>query len=226
MGDIGGFWEDGARASDRLARWCRDLASSKRREDRGDRALQALTDVGVLRRVLGQVEFEAIQVGRQEGRSWAEIAVRLGITRQSAWERWQDIDRVTSTPVTPEPATPAARAISMSVEEAVFNRTRRRSTVVVPNVVGQTRVDAHLMLEKVGLIATSSDPFGEPLDVVTSPGDVVSDQSPESGAAVPPRTLVRLWFDRDGGSGVREPRRPRPEPKVGRKMLDSPSDSV
>jgi hypothetical protein len=47
---------------------------------------------------------------------------------------------------------------------------------------------------------------------------VVTDQSPESGAKVPRGSSIRLWlYYGDGGSaGVREPRRPRPDPKVGR----------
>jgi hypothetical protein len=41
-----------------------------------------------------------------------------------------------------------------------------------------------------------------------------------------PGSSVRLWIDRQGGSGVREPRRPKPDPKTGRKMLDEVTDEA
>jgi hypothetical protein len=56
-------------------------------------------------------------------------------------------------------------------------------------------------------------------------GAVVSDQSPESGASVPPGTRVLLWADR-GEGGVREPRRPRPDPLPARKYLPDPADEA
>jgi hypothetical protein len=37
---------------------------------------------------------------------------------------------------------------------------------------------------------------------------------------VPAGSQVTLWVERGGGSGVREPRRPKPTPRVGREMRD------
>ncbi|MFC7655661.1 hypothetical protein ACFQV8_03050 [Pseudonocardia benzenivorans] len=48
----------------------------------------------------------------------------------------------------------------------------------------------------------------------------MSDQRPESGARVRTGSPVRLWTERGGGSGVREPRRPRPNPLREREVPD------
>jgi hypothetical protein len=85
----------------------------------------------------------------------------------------------------------------------------------VPNVVGLSWADARWVLEHAGLLAIGPDPDGPPFSV-DGPGGVVTDQTPESGARVPPGSPVRLWLRGDGGSGVREPRRPRPVPRSGR----------
>jgi beta-lactam-binding protein with PASTA domain len=46
-------------------------------------------------------------------------------------------------------------------------------------------------------------------------GGVVVTQYPEVGLRVPPGTVVTLWFGAGPGSaGVREPRRPQPDPSV------------
>jgi hypothetical protein len=210
------FWQEGQRVWDRLARWCQHIADESGSGGAGDEALEALTDVGSVRRLLDRVEFEAIRTARRQGRSWAEIAVRLGITRQSAWERWQDVDESDG----PRQETmPEANELT----RRVARRHRRLATVVVPNVIGHRYDDAQEMLVRVGLVATGQDPDAPPLDVLTWP---VIDQSPESGAMVPPGSAVRLWLDRGGGAGVREPRRPSPDPKRGRKMLDEITDEA
>ncbi len=110
-------WQLGTRAWERLARWGKD--DPERRPpsgDEGEQALLALTDIGALRRLLDQTEFEAIRIARRSGRSWAEVAVRLGITRQSAWERWQDVDKPD------QPVRPGERAVTEAVAEAVAQR--------------------------------------------------------------------------------------------------------
>jgi hypothetical protein len=43
---------------------------------------------------------------------------------------------------------------------------------------------------------------------------------------VPAGSSVTLWVERGGGSGVREPRRPKPAPKAAREMRDVPSDKA
>jgi len=51
----------------------------------------------------------------------------------------------------------------------------------------------------------------------------ISDQSPPAGTTVKNGSRVRLWLDRGGGAGVREPRRPRPTPKPARAMRPEPT---
>ncbi|HEV2342874.1 MAG TPA: PASTA domain-containing protein [Actinocrinis sp.] len=247
-----GPWQHERQAWFRLEGWYRYTPPPEPEElSDGDRALQALEDSGLVRRMLDQVEFEAVRTARREGRSWAEIAVRLGVTRQSAWERWRDIDESASTQPGAEAGRnvhqglypgDAAAAARKAAEETVRSRTaqggsapetpgidrrsarawRNRSTVVVPNVVGMPADRARKVLEDKHLAVTGSDPDGPPLGELSWTDGVVTDQSPESGAKVPPGSVVRLWIESGGGggSGVREPRRPLPDPMSGRQMRD------
>lgn len=57
-----------------------------------DAAIAALRDIGLVRRLTDQAELVSVQTARRHGRSWAEIATALGVTRQSAWERWHELD--------------------------------------------------------------------------------------------------------------------------------------
>ncbi|HEY3607355.1 MAG TPA: PASTA domain-containing protein [Pseudonocardiaceae bacterium] len=231
-------WQEGQQAWGRLAGWSRDTPAATGPQDDGDRALTALTDIGVIRRFLDQVEFEAVRTARRQRKSWSEIAIRLGVTRQSAWERWRDVDEAASSTgpasVLATEADAVARArlvlggsptgpddVSMRAREM-----RRRSFVLVPNVVGMSWDDAHAALQRSGLVAVGPDPDGPPMTATGWPQSVVTDQSPESGATVPPGAHVTLWVDRGGGSGVREPRRPKPDPKTGRKMWDEVTDEA
>jgi beta-lactam-binding protein with PASTA domain len=86
--------------------------------------------------------------------------------------------------------------------------------------------DARHALLDAGLVAVGPDPDGPPLTVLGWPHTVVTDQSPESGAKVPAGTMVTLWIERGGGSGVREPRRPIPRPSKGRATNDDPLDDA
>lgn len=193
-------WQAGRRAWDRLKDW---------RQDDGAAALDALCDVGKLRLLLDQAELVAVRAARRHGRSWAEIATQLGVTRQSAWERWRDLDDVAA-------AKPAE--VVAPVQEI-----RRRSSVVVPNVVGKPTPEARRALYDLGLVASSADPDGEPLGM----SGVITDQAPESGAKVPAGATVTLWVQRGGGyGGVREPRRPKPGPRSAREALQEPSDEA
>ncbi len=210
-------WPEGQQAWGRVAGWFQDTSPVPPGHlDDGDRALTVLADIGLVRRLLDQVEFEAVRTARKQGKSWSEIAIRLGVTRQSAWERLRDVDdagQVSSSPV----AVP---------EEVTARDRRRRSSVVVPNVIGMSWDDAHAVLQHNGLVAVGPDPDGPPMTVAGWPQGVVTDQSPESGARVPPGSLVTVWVDRGGGAGVREPRRPKPDPKIGRKMWDEVTDEA
>jgi beta-lactam-binding protein with PASTA domain len=98
---------------------------------------------------------------------------------------------------------------------------------VVPYVVGKPWDDARHILQKASLVAVGPDPDGPPLGATGWPNGVVTDQSPESGAKVPPGSPVTLWLESGGGSGgVREPRRPNPEPRTARAMRDEVSDEA
>lgn len=197
-------WADGRDAWERLA------AAG------GGDPLGALSDIGQLRRLLDEAELEAVRDARRAGKSWAEIAIKLGVTRQSAWERWRDLD-----------AEPAARpgsdyAEPGLIERAVEGLSRRRSWIVVPDVVGLSFDDARATLSRAGLLAVPAD--GDPPPDESGWRSVVTDQSPEAGARALPVSPVRLWIERGGGgSGVREPRRPRPTPRVEHERLDEPS---
>ena len=219
-------WRDGRRAWARLEGWGPgDPASRSGHEADGEGALHALSDIGLVRRLLDQAEMVAVRTSRRHGKSWAEIATRLGVTRQSAWERWRELD---------EPPTFAHRThqeqvvseVAFELSEEAAGEQRRRSTVSVPNVVGMSWDDARHVLLGRHLVAAGSDPDGLPLGARGWPDGIVVDQSPESGAKVPPGSSVRLWLESGGGggdAGVREPRRPSPNPKSARAMREEPS---
>jgi hypothetical protein len=89
-----------------------------------------------------------------------------------------------------------------------------------------TRDEARKVLGAQHLSAIAADPDGPPLEAVGRPDSLVLDQSPESGAKVPPNSPVRLWLDHGRGPGVREPRRPAPDPRSGRQMRDEATDEA
>jgi hypothetical protein len=91
-------WDEGRQAWNRLCRHP-DGPSD------GDGALVALSDIGRVRRALALAELQAVRVARRHRKSWSEIAVQLGVTRQSAWERWRDVDEQTGQPVDTESVT-------------------------------------------------------------------------------------------------------------------------
>ena len=194
-----GLWDDGRRSWERLDGWDQDA-----HPDDGTAALAALSDVGTVRRLLDQAELSAVRTARRHGKSWAEIATRLGVTRQSAWERWRDLDEEEPDDV-----------ISRTAEELTARQRRRQSSVIVPSVIGLSFEKAMEVLTAVGLVVISENTAG-----------VVTDQTPEAGAKVPAGSTVRLWIERDGGAGVREPRRPKPTPRSGRALPPETSDEA
>ena len=201
--------------------WRRLATSSGHPGD--DDGLTCLSDIGVVRRMLDQAELAAVRAARQHGKSWAEIATHLGVTRQSAWERWRDLD---DAPGGDEAERDAASTVVADAATALLEmrvkEQRRAPRVTVPNVVGMESLEARDALNEKGLIAINAEP-----DTPTMPGSrgwIVTDQSPESGARVNTGSLIRLWLDRDGGAGVREPRRPRPTPRSAREMRPEPRD--
>ena len=204
---MGGLrWSDGYEAWKRLRRW------HERGTADGDAALDALSDVGALRRLLDQAELSAVRAARGRAKSWAEIATRLGVTRQSAWERWRDLDDVR--PATEEVAT----GLWQATEEAATDLVAAAldgPLVVVPDVTGLEWETARRVLASARLVAVSADPDGPPLLAQATDGRIVVEQKPGAGERVEPRSAVRLWLGRGpGDAGVREPLHPRPTPRA------------
>lgn len=201
-------WRAGRNAWARLSRWAAERVD-------GEEALTALDDIGTLRRLLDSAELDAVRLARLAGRSWAEIATRLGITRQAAWERWRELDEGLV-----KGDDRAAAVAARAAAEAERTGLERRKSVKVPNVIAMTWDEARAKLIRAELAAVRSDPDAPPLEPSEWSRQRVTDQSPESGAKVRPGTVVRLWLDADdGGSGVREPRRPiGPRPKAAREL--------
>lgn len=48
--------------------------------------------VRTIRQKCDRTELETVREARELGMSWTEIATALGVTRQSAWERWHELD--------------------------------------------------------------------------------------------------------------------------------------
>jgi hypothetical protein len=206
---------------ERLRSWFGDVRDAP---PGNSEALGALSDIRQLRYLLDQAELAAVHAARGRGSSWAEIAARLGIARQSAWERWRDFDEVVPTGVVlPTADAQAARAVEAA--EAAGRR-RRQSNVTVRNVVGLSLESARAVLMDSKLVAVSSDPDGLPLEASGWPGGIVTDQSPESGAKVPTGSRVTLWLGRGGSAGDREPRRPSPGPRSLRAMREEPANDA
>ncbi|MGN6608007.1 MAG: PASTA domain-containing protein [Jatrophihabitans sp.] len=186
----------------RLDRWFDDDAVS-------GEALRALTDVGRARRLLDQAELHAVRQARRDGASWAEIATRLGVSRQAAWERWRDLD-VPASGTGQAAAGEAARG--SAVDRVVRGLIRRAAgSAVVPDLVGLSYADAFDILLAAGLAPTPADKDQPPIEPAERGAFRVVRQYPDSGTKVPAGSVVRLWLERGGGeAGVREPRRPTP----------------
>ena len=145
----------------------RRLAANSERPGGDDDGLASLSDIGVVRRMLDQAELAAVRTARLSGKSWAEIATHLGITRQSAWERWRDLDD------SPRAGEPARSAESTVLDDAATHliqmgarEQRRAAKTLVPNVVGLEWIEARDVLAGKGLVAinaqtdTPTDPRG------------------------------------------------------------------
>src|SRR3954451_16681958 len=140
MGKNRGRWNECRKAWDRLAGW-----RNGHPED-GEDALGALADIGMIRTMLEQTELVAVRAARRHGRSWAEIAPQLGVPRQSAWERWRELDDAGQpTEVAAAVLDDAVAGAFTEVENEIVAKAsalRRRSHVIVPNVVGMRWDDA------------------------------------------------------------------------------------
>jgi len=187
--DLGPGWEDGLRAWRRLTRRAsHDVGSG----------LETLADLSVVRRQLEHLELRAVRAARAQGRSWAEIATNLGVTRQSAWERWRDLDDESD-------------AVTLVVEDAMRTRRSRRGSeqIAVPDVIGLSTGEARQILIGAGLTPLLHNAGGSPLPLADT-GGVITDQVPKAGSLRRLGSAVTVWIDRGGEAGVREPRRPKP----------------
>jgi hypothetical protein len=85
-------WQDGRRAWQKLNGWHQAPDDTPGHRTTPEAAEEALQHIRLIRSLLDQAEMNAVRTARHGGASWAEIATMLGVTRQSAWERWRDLD--------------------------------------------------------------------------------------------------------------------------------------
>src|SRR5262245_5073487 len=71
-------WQDGQRAWRRLRAW---RGEGKQALPGAYDAMEALSDLRLVRALLDDVEKDAVRGARQLGRSWASVASMLGVTR-------------------------------------------------------------------------------------------------------------------------------------------------
>jgi len=149
----------------------------------------------------------------------------LGVTRQSAWERWRDLDETPqATEDSPAAGDWGAVATAASERTERAKRRRRKGSVTVPRVIGLRSAGARGLIEEHGLVPVGWDADGVPYQNLGWPDQVVTGQVPEAGAKVVYGSSVRLWLAAGGGgAGVREPRRPSPSPRSGREMRPEPT---
>lgn len=97
----------------------------------------------------------------------------------------------------------------------------------VADVVGLGWDHARDVLHRAGLVAVSPDPDGAPLAALGWPDGVVIDQDPDPGTWLPVGSPVTVWVERGPGSAaVREPRRPRPEPRSAPGLREEGGEAV
>ncbi len=184
----------------------------------GDAALRALADVADVRRSLEQAELLAVRTARRHRKSWTEIATMLTISRQSAWERWRELDPDAGADTWAE----EPERVTDSAPSDLVGRVRRRRTVEVPDLVGFTVTEALGILTGTGLVAESATPGIELRETRDDlrPAVIVR-QYPDAGTRIQAASTIRLWLERgDGEAGVREPRRPTTPPHAARGHRD------
>jgi hypothetical protein len=228
-----GPWQAGKRAWERLHGWHQDSPLAKPgHPDDGGGALAALADIGALRHLLDQAELVAVRTARKHRKSWAEIATQLGVTRQSAWERWRDLDDVRESAQTHKSAADVIRASADQLRDELASEMltddliggasrelRQHDAVRVPRVIGMAWDEAVRALVEHRLVAVGEDPDGPPLPHVAIAGGIIGDQNPKAANMVDAGSTVTLWIEPGGGSaGVREPRRPKPTPRSAREL--------
>ena len=130
-------WQDGRRAWQRLNGWHRDGGPG---DHRAADARQALVDIRLVRGLLDQAEMGAVRAARRDNRPWGEIATMLGVTRQSAWERWRDLVEVDGPDEAP--AADTENLLGLVTRELLRDRRRgplRESIQLVKHRIGHER---------------------------------------------------------------------------------------
>lgn len=90
-------WQDGGRAWARLNSWFlvfRDPGNYP--APNGQDAATALADVALTRHLLDELELHLVRTARKDSVPWSEIATQLGVSRQTVWEKWRDLDEEVS----------------------------------------------------------------------------------------------------------------------------------
>jgi hypothetical protein len=89
-------WQDGRRAWNRLNGWHRwspqPSSPTSPNLHRIEEALEALSDIRLVRGLLDEAEAGAVRAARLASSTWSEIGAKLGTSRQAAWEKWHDLD--------------------------------------------------------------------------------------------------------------------------------------
>jgi hypothetical protein len=188
-----------------------------------------LADVGVGSFTGGSWDDEGAMgpIQRAVRRTLNPISTRVTMLVQGAGTR--RAFRLRRREVWPETATydwlsasaPRPGSRPRSVKATAARAAAGRGEVVVPDVVGMLWDDARTGLHRIGLVPVGPDPDGRPLAELGWPDGLVVDQRPGSGVVVPSGSAVMVWIERGPGSaGVREPRRPRPAPRMASGMVD------
>lgn len=100
----------------------------------------------------------------------------------------------------------------------------------VPDLRGLVVAAARAAGQEAGVVVTSSNLDGPPLAALTWPGRwIVVEQTPRAGAIISRGETVAIQFVERGGpdAGVREPRRPLPDPDSmsAYREFDDPGDA-
>ena len=101
---------------------------------------------------------------------------------------------------------------------------RHRDLVTVPNVIGMSPAEAKRAADHAELQLRGPEADAAPIVESDMPTGVITDQAPESGSLVGPGSTLAVWIDRndDGRGGMREPRRPLPDPRGNTAVVDTP----
>ncbi|MFC9766133.1 PASTA domain-containing protein [Rhodococcus jostii] len=100
---------------------------------------------------------------------------------------------------------------------------RHRDFVTVPNVIGMSPSRAKREADHAGLWLRGPEADAGPIVVSDMPTGVITARAPEAGSLVHSGSVLAVWIDRDdgGGGGMREPRRPLPDPKGNKEVFDA-----